>query len=292
MTSSYQKDNKIKANEEIIEIEFSNNEIIKVKLKDLIKYPYSKLSSYFTFLDKIPKRNNHIFLDRDYNIFMQLLDYLKTEKIPKFNNQYEKNNFFDELNYWGINLKIEKKEPLIFDSNYCPNYFMVNKNNNILQKANKSRGIVLLKRQLNLNNPFIEFYISMKNIYNNNKIYLALIDSMKFKPKYINSSFDKDVPYVFRWDIFGNKLSRKNGEKTKNLDLDKTCKCYLNFQVNKFGLKYTHLKNSIELFRNDVNLGVIIKNIPPFLTPAIEINVEECKIQLLNNNVQQEKIFI
>ena len=250
------------------------------------------MTSYFIFLDNIPKRNNHVFLDRDYNTFIQLLEFLKTEKIPKFNNQYEKNNFFDELNYWGITLKIEKKEPLIFDSNYCPNYFMVNKNNNILQKTNKSRGIVLLKRQLNINNPFIEFYISMQNVYSNNKIYLALIDSMKFKPKYLTSSFDKDVPFVFLWDIFGNKLYRRNGEKTKNLDLNKSCKCYLNFQVNKFGLKYTHLQNSIELFRNDINLGVIIKNIPPFLTPAIEINVEECKIQLLNNNVQQEKIFI
>ena len=69
------------------------------------------------------------------------------------------------------------------------------------------------------------------------------------------------------------------------MDLKNTCKCYLNFQVNKFGLKYDHLKNSIELFRNDINLGVIVKNIKPFLTSALEINVEECKIQLLNNNI-------
>ena len=89
-----------------------------------------------------------------------------------------------------------------------------------------------------------------------------------------------------------NKLWRKNGEKKKNMDLNKACKCYLNFQVNKFGLKYNQLKNSVELFRNDINLGVDVKNIPPFLTPAIEINVDNCKIQLLNNNIQQEKIFI
>lgn len=250
------------------------------------------MASYFTSLKNIPKRNNIIFLDRNYNTFIQLLDFLKTEKIPKFNNQFEKENFFDELKYWGIKLKIEKKEPLIFDSNFCPNYFTVNKNYSILQKNNKSRGIVLLKRQLNLNNPFIEFYISMANIYKKNKIYLALIESINFKPKYLTSSFDKDVPFIFLWDIFGNRIYRRNGEKIKNLDLSKTCRCYLNFQINKFGLKYDHLKNNIELFRNDINLGVIVKNIPPFLTPAIEINVEDCKIQLLNNNIQQEKIFI
>ena len=80
---------------------------------------------------------------------MQILDFIKTEKIPKFNNQYEKNNFFDELNYWGIKLKIEKTDSLIFDTNFCPSFFTINKNNNILQKNNKSRGIILLKRQLN-----------------------------------------------------------------------------------------------------------------------------------------------
>ena len=36
-----------------IEIEFSDNKIIKCDLKDLIKYPYSKLSTYFTSLEKI-----------------------------------------------------------------------------------------------------------------------------------------------------------------------------------------------------------------------------------------------
>jgi len=115
----------------------------------------------------------------------------------------------------------------------------------------------------------MEFYISMTNLYSHNKIYLALVDSLKFKPKYIKSSFDKDIPFVFLWDIFGNKLYRQNGEKIKILDLKNTCKCYLNFQVNKFWLKYDHLKNSIELFRNDINLGVIVKNIKHFLTPAL-----------------------
>ena len=289
------KENKNKISEnKILDIEFSINETIKIPLKDLIKYPNSKLASYFYCLNTIPKRNNHIFIDRNYKAFMQLVEFLKTETIPKFSNKVEKNNFFDELNYWGIKLKIEKTEPLIFDTSFCPNYFTINKNNNILQKNNKSRGIVLLKRKININNPFIEFYISIgnNNSSNNNKIFLALIDPKKFKTKYLTSSFENNVPFVFFWDIFGNKLYRQNGEKIKNLDLNKACKCYLNFQVNKYGMKYDHLKNSIELFRNDINLGVVVNNIPAFLTPAIEINVEECKIQLLNNNIQQEKIFI
>lgn len=55
----------------------------------------------------------------------------------------------------------------------------------------------------------------MTDFNNNGKIYLALIESIKFKPKYLTSSFDEDIPFVFLWDIFGNKLWRKNGEKKK-----------------------------------------------------------------------------
>ena len=62
---------KKRAEDTIIEIEFSNNKIIKANIKDLNKYPYSKLASYFTSLKNIPKRNNIIFLDRNYNTFMQ-----------------------------------------------------------------------------------------------------------------------------------------------------------------------------------------------------------------------------
>mgnify|MGYP002527231187 FL=1 len=48
-------------------------------------------------MNKIPKRNNHIFIDRNYNTFIQLLEYIKTENIPKFNNDIEKNGKNDEL---------------------------------------------------------------------------------------------------------------------------------------------------------------------------------------------------
>lgn len=85
-----------------------------------MKHPYSKLASFFSCLEKIPKRNGHIFLDRNYSTFMNLLDFLKTDKIPKINNRTEKCNFFDELDYWGIKLKIEKKRAFSIRSKFLP----------------------------------------------------------------------------------------------------------------------------------------------------------------------------
>ena len=66
--SKYSKENKdIISQDNNIKIEFSNNEIVEAKLTDLIKYPYSKLASYFSSLSKMPKRNNNIFLDKILN---------------------------------------------------------------------------------------------------------------------------------------------------------------------------------------------------------------------------------
>ena len=64
--SNYSKENKdLILEDNSIEIEFSDNEIVKAKLNDLLKYPYSKLASYFSSLNRIPKRNNHILYQKN-----------------------------------------------------------------------------------------------------------------------------------------------------------------------------------------------------------------------------------
>ena len=280
--------------DDLFEIEFDNNKTIKINLIHLRKYPHSKLASYFFNLKKIPKRNQHIFLDRSYNTFNLLLKYLETGKIPQFSNKKESVNFFKELDYWGINLKIENKKHLEFNSKlFNNNNFTVNKLHTILKKMNKKKGIVLLEKKLNLYNPYIEFYMSKTENKEKNIIYLALIEESKFNPKFLVSSFNNDeTPFVFLWDIFGNIIFRKNGNICKDMKIDDICRCHLNFQVNKFGLKYDQLNSSLELLINDINLGVVVKNIQPNLTPAIEVNSDGSKIELLNNNIQEERIYL
>lgn len=284
---------KLKNEENEIEIELSDNNVIKVKLSLLRKYPYSKLATYFNGKIEPPQRNNHIFVDRGSKGFILLTEYLKRSEPPKFNDEIEKKLFFDELNYWSINIKIAENDLLKFDLNWCPNFFVLEKNQRTLSKTNVSHGIVLLKRKLSLVNPFIEFSVLLNNPYcSNRKILLALIEQSKFKRKHLSSSFEKDVPYIFFWDTYYNKIVKQCGENYKTMELNKSCQCYLNFYENKFGLKYDHQAQSVELFRNDINLGVLIKNIPPFLTPALEISMEDCKIQLSSNNFPQERFFL
>ena len=85
--------NKIKENDIIkkkeftVEIEFSKGEIIKEEIKLLTKYPNSILAACINGKISLPKKNGHIFFDRNYDDFKLLLYYLKKGKLPKFKNQ-------------------------------------------------------------------------------------------------------------------------------------------------------------------------------------------------------------
>ena len=70
--SEIKEDNKIKIkeeNEKIIEIELSNGEIVKSKISVLKKYSNSVLAACLHENLNLPKRNGHIFLDRESESF-------------------------------------------------------------------------------------------------------------------------------------------------------------------------------------------------------------------------------
>ena len=94
-------DNKISINEEkekVIEIELSDGLIIKEKESVLKKYPNSTLAACFNLDLNLPKRNGHIFIDRESESFKILLYYLENNKLPKFKSNIEEKKFFNEVN--------------------------------------------------------------------------------------------------------------------------------------------------------------------------------------------------
>ena len=78
----------------------------------LQKYPNSTLSLLFNDKSKLQIYNGRIFIDRDGQSFMNLIFYLRNNKIPLFENEKEKKNFFDELEYWQIPYKNKEKKKI------------------------------------------------------------------------------------------------------------------------------------------------------------------------------------
>ena len=203
--------------------------------------------------------------------------------------------FFKEIDFWRIPIKSYSNKLLQFDSPYTPACFNIDKKNINLTKKNNLHGIVLLNRPLTALSPFVEFSIFLYNPFSNNKkFFLGLVDKKKFLQNHINNSFeDGSAPFIFYWDIYKNKVIKNKINGMKNwIEFEKPCQCYWNNYEIKFGMRYDQRKHSIRLYRNDVELNIEIKNIEPGMVPAIELHLEECKIQLSQNNDYQEMFYL
>ena len=278
--------NKIKANsininikqekEEITQFELSDGQKIKANNTNIIKYPNSVLAAYLNPENKAPKRNGNYFIDREPQTFKNMIYYLEHNKLPLFKSSNEEKKFFSELTYWKIPIHISSKNILKFNHILCPYYFNLDKKCQLLTKNNLSKGIVLLNKKLTALTPYIEFSIYLNFPNREKKILLALVDEDKIEKTDLNRSFETGVPFVFYWDLFGEKVVKnmKNNnsfsfnKEFRCVELNKFCRCYKNNFEIKYGLYYDHEKHTVELIREDVKLDVVIQNIDPGLTPA------------------------
>ena len=293
-----------KEKEKIVELELSNGEIIKIKISVLKKYPNSVLSAYIinneSKSELLSKRKGKIFIDREPQNFKNLIYYLENDKLPNFKNKSEEKKFFNEINFWKIPMNISSKNILKFNPMFCPYFFAIDKKCQILSKLNFSKGIVLLNKKLTALTPYIEFSVHINFPNREKKILLALVDENKIEKVDLNKSFENGVPFVFYWDLFGEKVVKtvKNNfnfsfnREFKTVELNKFCKCYKNNYEIKYGLYYNQQEHTIELIRDDVKLNIIIHNIEPGLTPAFEINNDNCKIRLSSRNKYQDKFYL
>ena len=293
-----------KEKEKIVELELSNGEIIKIRISVLKKYPNSVLSAYIinneSKSELLSKRKGKIFIDREPQNFKNLIYYLENDKLPNFKNKSEEKKFFNEINFWKIPMNISSKNILKFNPMFCPYFFAIDKKCQILSKLNFSKGIVLLNKKLTALTPYIEFSVHINFPNREKKILLALVDENKIEKVDLNKSFENGVPFVFYWDLFGEKVVKtvKNNfnfsfnREFKTVELNKFCKCYKNNYEIKYGLYYNQQEHTIELIRDDVKLNIIIQNIEPGLTPAFEINNDNCKIRLSSRNKYQDKFYL
>ena len=290
------KDNNINIKDEkekIIFFKLSNGEKIKLNITCIKKYPNSVLAAYINF----SKTNHNCFIDRDCKNFKNLLYYLEHSQLPLFKNNSEEKNFFSELNFWKIPIYISPKNILKFNPIFCPHYFTLDKKFQLLTKNNLNKGIILLNKKLTALNPYIEFSIYLNYPNREKKILLALLNENKIEKSHLNRSFENGVPFVFYWDLFGEKIVKNNFNNNFNkefriFELNKFCRCYKNNFEIKYGLFYNQENHSVELIREDVKLDIVIQNIDPGLTPAFEIANDNCKIKLSNRNKYHDEFFL
>jgi len=51
---------------------------------------------------EISKHNGYVFIDRQGEAFINMINFLRNNKYPLFKDKNEEINFFEELNFWQI----------------------------------------------------------------------------------------------------------------------------------------------------------------------------------------------
>ena len=126
---------------------------------------------------------------------------------------------------------------------------------------------------------------------------MALVEENKIERININKSFESNMPFIFYWDLFNDKIVKTyknffNKNDFRSVELNKFCRCYKNNFETKFGLIYNQQEHSVELVRDDIKLDILIQNIEPGLIPALEIYMENGRIQLSSKNKYEEKFYL
>ena len=131
-----------------------------------------------------------------------MLHFLRNSCLPNFNDEIEERNFFDELKFWKIPIKIiQKKSNFVFNHSLCGYIFAIDKSKKIITKKNSSHGIAILNPPMNIFNSYFEFKVNINSNASKNYSHLliGLVDCNKFTKNIY--TFFKNSPSIFYWEF-------------------------------------------------------------------------------------------
>lgn len=155
--------------------------------------------------------NGRVFIDRDGQAFTSMLSFLRTGKVPFFENQTVEFAFYDELDFWMVPVD---KGPIDvgelnqikqqFDSEWCANTLKISDNGVTLHKNGTQHGIVFCTAPLDIFNCYIEYKVQIKSIFGGKShLFIGMVDKQRQRPEnlskycsfyFVASTFWKDSP--------------------------------------------------------------------------------------------------
>jgi len=225
-------------------------------------------------------------------IFFNLIYFLRNGKFPNFKNKNEEIAFYEELEYWQINYKEENKIVYQFDPEWFANTLILESNNTIVKKQNLHHGILFCKHPMDQYNSYLEFKVTM-NIPSRGKshLFIGLVDKSKYKQEHLISTFWKDSPSSYYWDVWNTKLIKtdENGIQTGSFS---GYGCLCEEYETKIGINYDYKQKTLSFLKNGINQGIAFRNVPSGLTASLDIWFESGSVEIYQKSGQQEKLFL
>jgi len=279
---------------DILELNIGGTHEITTTRATLTKYKNSALAVFFSGQSPPPMLGDKIFIDRDGEQFINLVNFLRTGKFPIMKNKEDENKFKDELNFWKISVQ-EKKifaKHFEFDPEWCAPTLNLTENNLILKKNNPNHGVVFCKSYLDEYNPYIQFKVKINIAYKEkSQLFIGLVNKSKYKLANLSSKLWRDSPSSYYWDIWGSTLIKTNENGARVGDM-KGYGCIYTDKEVILGIKFDSVKRTISFYKNGIDHGIAFRNVPSGLTPSIDVWFQEGTIEIQNNINFEEKTYL
>ena len=141
-------------------------------------------------------------------------------------------------------------------------------------------------------NNYIEFSVIIKTpARGKSHLFLGLVDKSKYKYENLISTFWKDSPSSFYWDIWSTKLIKtdENGVQVRSVN-GYGCRCETIETV--LGIKYDESDKSVKYFKNGIDLGVAFREVNSGMTPALDIWFEEGSVTIVSKADLEMKTYL
>ena len=278
---------------EIIELCVGGTHKYTTTKSTLCKLKESKLYSLFNNQHNLKTHKGRIFIDRDGKAFGMILSYLRNNKIPFFENKEHAIMFYDEANYWKLPITVPKELYFEFDPLWCASSLKII-SPNMIQKNDSRHGIAFCKTPLSARNPYIEFEVSMDSIAHSQRstLFVGVVDRSKYRISQLLSTFWRDSPSSFYYDVFTFKLMKIDdmGRQT-GLKLGYGCECQ-RANCNLIGMHYDEEKRTLSFYKNGLCLGIGFHNVPKGMYPAVDLWFESGNIEILSRNKPPELEYL
>ena len=282
---------------DVIELDIGGTHKIATTRSTLTRCPNSALAVMFSGRHQTQLHNGRVFLDRDGEAFTAVISFLRTGKIPIFKTKIQESEFMEEVEFWQIQLEANVGEndanlPLEFDAQWCADTLALENSNTVVRKNGTHHGIVFGKIPLDNSNPYIEFKITI-NIPSRTKshLFVGLVDKSKYRYEHLTSTFWKDSPSSYYWDVWNTKLI-KTDEGGIQTGVMSGYGCACEDYETKLGIKYDAKNRSVSFFKNGINQGVAFRQVTSGYYPSLDIWFESGSIEILNEKAPKQKEFL
>lgn len=282
--------------DEIYDLNIGGTDMITVSKRTLTKYPQSAISKMFNGKNKLALHNGSVFIDRDGKAFKNMIHYLRNTTIPIFINDEDKVDFYDEIDYWQIPVEGHQPKEMVsifeFDNDWCAETLSIEPNCKIVKKNNIQHGIIFLKQTLYKDHCSVRLKVIInKPSRGKSHLFVGLVDKSKYKHEDLLSTFWKDSPSSYYWDIWNAKLIKtdSNGFQVETFE-GYGCQC--EESKTTITMKYNSEKKTVRFYKNNIDLGVAFRNVPEGLTPSLDIWFESGTIEIRNNKEIKDKIYL